>query len=70
MPEEKSLVMELLQDCKAKDKRNFIIIVVLIVFGFLRRGWFYEDIAAELNCCKDKIGRTARSVKKKIMKVI
>lgn len=31
MPEEKSLVMELLQDCKAKDKRNFIIIVVLIV---------------------------------------
>ena len=41
----------------------------LEVLGFLRRGWFYEDIATELNCCKDKIGRTARSVKKKIMKV-
>ena len=31
MPEEKSLAMELLQDCKAKDKRNFVIIIVLIV---------------------------------------
>ena len=41
MPEEeKSLVIELLQDCKAKDKRNFVIIIVLIVaLAVTNLGW-------------------------------
>ena len=40
MPEEKSLVMELLQECKTKDKRNFVIIIVLIVaLAVTNMGW-------------------------------
>lgn len=40
-----------------------------IVISYLRRGWYQEDIAAELYVCRRTISRYVKNIKKKIEEV-